>query len=69
MGRGSHSALSDPLPFARLPITGRSGSLGKKGRGEEETPDVEPDEGGGGTGRCRAAAVTAVPGRVGGVTY
>lgn len=60
MGLGSHSALPPPL-LHRL-----QGEAAAWGRAEAGTPDVEPEEGGGGTGRSRAAAVTAVPGGWGG---
>ena len=45
-GGGSHSALSPPLPLPGLP--GEEAAVW--GRGKEGAPDVEPDEGGGGTG-------------------
>lgn len=44
------------LPLPMLP-----GETAARGREEEGTPDVQPDEGGGGMSGRPAAAVTAVP--------
>lgn len=55
-GAGVSLSRSSFCPSLRLP-----GEAAAMEGGEEGTPDVQPDEGGGGTGGRQAAAVTAVP--------
>ena len=55
-GAGVSLSRSSFCPSLRLP-----GEAAAMEEGDEGTPDVQPDEGGGGTGGRQAAAGTAVP--------